>query len=298
MEIKFAWLNKIKIDDIPFLKNNYEKTNEVINLSNKNINVMKVKDNTDKIYSEMIVLERCGFLRLIKDIQSVSTVDDIIPFTRKVQKIESSPTYLKIFFPNHTFILSESELMTPTTFKKCLLRLGKFIYISNKKWVKIVQMWLAMSETIAEETEDEQIIDIVLNYLSDCVIHEDIDKTVSRNTLYYNSKEKNLVYCFSDALMEVINYKKTNEISNRKLRAILSDYVVDKSRIRIFGKRYSFWKFDIIKSGVNIEKQMFDKELLKKELNEKDGVIIKQLNDTALSEKKVVEFDDDLNYKV
>ena len=221
--MKFIWIDEEKYpDQIPFLKDNYE---EMDDSADPDVIIYKIKKMTDNIYSQMNVLEKCGFLKIFKETNEIESVHDIIPMTKRVERIKSSPMYLKIHFPNATFLLSEAELLSSTTFRKCLLREGKFIFISGKDWVDIVQIWLNMSEEIKEESEDDQVVDKVLNYISNCVVYKDIDKAISRSTLYHDKKDNGVVYCFIDALMDIINHKRKNEITSRKLRAIMSDYV-------------------------------------------------------------------------
>lgn len=255
--MKFIWIDKEKsIDQIPFLKNNIEPTEESFD---QEVTVYKVKKITDDLHIQMNVLEKCGLLALVKETDEIETAKDIIPMTKKVEKLKSSPMYLKIFFPNTTFLLSESELMCSTAFRKFLLREGKFINIGNKDWVSIVQAWLGMAIEITEETEEDQLVDKVLNYLSNCTIYTEKSKAISKNTLYYNEMEEpEVVYCFIDALMDIINNKRKTEITSRKLRAMLSTFVDGNSvQERIYNTKYRFWRFYINKTGIDIERQKY-----------------------------------------
>ncbi len=257
--MKFIWADDDKYpDQVPFLKNNYEIVEDN---PDPDVTVYKIKKEDEHTNIRLKLLEEMGFIKIIKEINELQSVEDIIPMTKRVEKLKSSPMYLKIYFPNTSFLLSESELMTVTKFRKCLLREGKFISIPSKAWWGIVQYWLDVAEEIVEETEDDYVVDKVLNYLSNCIIYEDADKAISRNTLFYDNDEKGVVCSHIDAIVEFINNKRKNEISSRKLRAVLSDYVVgDSIRKRIFNNRYRFWMFDIAKSGVDLEKQLFVKE--------------------------------------
>jgi hypothetical protein len=258
--MKFIWLDKEKYpDQIPFLKGNYDSFQS----ADPDISVYKIKKETDQIRSRMKTLESCGFLKIMKAerMNELETYIDIIPMTQRVEKIKSSPMYLKIFFPNASFLLSETELLSVVAFRKCLLREGKFIPIPTKAWGVIVQHWLDVSEEIIEETEDDYIVDKILNYLANCVVYEDIDKAISRNTLHYDKEDNGVVYSRVDTVVEFVNNKRKTEISSRKLRAALSGYIVgDSLRKRIFNNRYRFWKFDIKSTGVNIEKQLYVKD--------------------------------------
>ncbi len=267
--MKFVWLDKDKYpNQIPFLKGNCEDTGESID---PDVVVYRIKKETDTIFSQMKVMESCGFLKIMKEVNELEDAEDILHMTRRVEKLKStsgssSPMYLKVHFPHTTFLLTESELLSPTKFRKCLLREGKFIFISGKVWVPLVQAWLDMSEEIREESEDEQIIDRVLNYLVNCVVHEDVGKAVSRNTLYHDKEDDGVAYCHIDSVMEVINSKKKDEISNRKLRVILSEYIDgDSIQKRIYNNRYRFWRFKIEKVHIDLERQLFNKDELEKD---------------------------------
>lgn len=258
--MKFIWLDKEKYpDQIPFLKDNFNEFDS----ADPDVSIYKVKKETEQIRSQMKTLESCGFLKIMKaeKINELETFIDIIPMTQRVEKIKSSPMYLKIFFPNTSFLLSETELLSVVAFRKCLLREGKFIPIPTKEWRVIVQHWLDISEEIIEETEDDYVVDKIMNYLSNCVVYDDIDKAISRNTLHYDKEDNGVVYSRIDTIVEFVNNKRKNEISSRKLRAALSEYIVGNSmRKRIFNNRYRFWKFDIKKAGIDIEKQLYVKD--------------------------------------
>jgi len=296
--MKFIWLDENKyIDSIPFLKNNYENTE---NSPDPDYIVYNVKKSSPEIYSQMHLLEKCGFLKIVKEINELESAEDIIPMTKRVEKLKSSPMYLKVYFPETSFLLSETELLSSTQFRKCLLREGKFIYIAPKDWVSIVKAWLNISVEIIEETEDEQMTDQILNYLINCVVYTDVDKAISRNTLFHDKKDNGVVYCFIDGIMEVINYKRKNEITSRKLRAILSDYVDGNSiQKRIFNNRYRFWRFKIEKAGVDIEKQLYaedddenEQKTLQNQIKIETSVVLPNVNEN--DDKPV---SDDLNKK-
>lgn len=272
--MKFIWLDKERsIDQIPFLKDNTETTEDSFD---SDVLIYKVKKVTDDLHVQMNVLEKCEILKMIKETDEIDSAKDIIPMTKKVEKLKSSPMYLKIFFPNTTFLLSESELMCSTAFRKFLLREGKFINIGNKDWISIVQAWLGMAVEIKEETEEDQLVDKVLNYLSNCTIYIEKNKSISRNTLFYDKKENpQVVYCFIDILMDIINTKRKTEITSRKLRAMLSNYVDGNSvQERIYNTKYRFWRFFIDKSGIDLERQIFVED-------EEDGKDNKDIRETG-----------------
>jgi len=285
--MKFIWLDKDKyIDSIPFLKNNYENTETS---ADPDYFIYNIKKATPEIYAQMNLLEKCDFLKIVKEMNELESSEDIIPMTKRVEKLKSSPMYLKVYFQETSFLLSETQLLSSTQFRKCLLREGKFIFISPKDWVSIVKAWLNMSIEIIEETEDEQMINQILNYLINCVIYDDIDKAISRNTLFYDKKDNDVVYCFIDGIIEVINYRRKNEITSRKLRAILSEYV-DGSSIqkRIFNNRYRFWRFKIENTGIDVEKQRYTEDIdenerksSKNQIKIETSVVLPTVNDVV-----------------
>ena len=122
------------------------------------------------------------------------------------------------------------------------------------------------------DLEEEQIIDKILNYLVNCTVYEEINYAVSRNTLYHDKEDGGVAYCLIDNIMEVINSKRKEEISNRKLRVILSEYIDgDSIQKRIYNNRYRFWRFKIEKVDINLEKQLFNKDELEAEVEGDDN---------------------------
>jgi len=268
--MKFVWLDEDKYpNQIPFLKDNCEATKESID---PDVVVYRIKKVTGAILSQMKVMESCGFLKIIRSEVELESIDDIIPMTTRVEIMKGAPMYLKIYFSNWQITLSDSDLLSPIQFRKCLLQEGHFLIISSEDWNKIVQTWLNMSEEIWEETRNDIIIRKVLNYLGDCVIYEDV--AVSRNTLWYNKeekKDKNIVYCNIDVVVDWVNVKQRDAecVNARQLRGILSEYIDGNSvQKRIYGRRCGFWRFKIDKTEVDLDKKLQTKEKIEEHRKE------------------------------
>ena len=258
--MKFIWIDDDKYpDDISFLKDNYE----VVDDSNPDALVYRVKKPSDNMQVWMETLERIGLLKIVRPsgVQDIESFEDIIGMTVRVEKLKSSPMYLKIYFPDASFLLSESELLSSNKFRRCLLREGKFIGIPNKAWREIVQYWLDVAEEIIEESEEEQIVDRVLNYLCNCTVYDEIDHALSRNTLFYDKNDDGVVFSLTENVVDFVNSKSKTVYSSRNLRVILSDYIVGNSvQRRVFNNRYRFWRFSIPKVGIDLNKQFFVKD--------------------------------------
>ncbi|RLF37266.1 MAG: hypothetical protein DRM99_00825 [Thermoplasmata archaeon] len=256
--MRFIWIDDNKYpDDIPFLKGNYE----VVDSDNPDALVYQIKNPTDNMLVKLETLESAGMLKIVRTsgIKDINSFEDIIDMTVRVEKIKSSPMYLKVFFPDASFLLSETELLSSSKFRRCLLREGKFISIPGKAWTGIVQHWLDVADEVVEESEDEQIIDLVLNYLCNCTVYKDVDKALARNTLFFDEADDGVVYSLTGNVVDFVNSKyNKNSFNSRNLRAILSEFIVGNSvQRRIFTSRYRFWRFSIPKVGIDLDKQLF-----------------------------------------
>jgi hypothetical protein len=255
-KIRIVWLDDQKcIGDFKFLNGKFLSVDSV----DPDITEYEISLDDSETMNNLKFLSNFGMINIIGGVVEFETHEDILPCTRKVEKVKSNPMYLIIHFLDHEFILSETELLAPTKFRRCLLRIGKFINIPNKAWTQIVQSWLDTAIEIEEETEEEARVEKVLNYLSNCTIYEDITKAVTRNALFYDKEENGYVYCYIDGLLESINSgDKGNAITSRKLRAILSRYIDGNSiQRRVYATRYRFWKFKIEKAEIDIETQLY-----------------------------------------
>ena len=268
--MKFVWLDEDKYpNQIPFLKDNCEATKESID---PDVVVYRIKKVTGAILSQMKVMESCGFLKIIRSEVELESIDDIIPMTTRVEIMKGAPMYLKIYFSNWQITLSDSDLLSPIQFRKCLLQEGHFLIISSEDWNKIVQTWLNMSEEIWEETRNEVIIKKVLNYLNNCVVHEDIGAAISRNNLYHDKEDDGVAYCHIDSVVELVNNKQRDAdcVNARQLRGILSDYIDgDSIQKRIYSNRCRFWRFKIDKSEIDVKRQMIS--AIEEEMEAKKG---------------------------
>ena len=89
------------------------------------------------------------------------------------------------------------------------------------------------------------------------MVVERIGDAISRNTLYHDKEDGGVVYSLTDSIIEVVNGKRKEEISNRKLRVILSEYIDGNSiQRRIHKNRYRFWRFKIEKTNISLDDQL------------------------------------------
>ena len=147
-------------------------------------------------------------------------------------------------------------MVTPATFRKQLLRIGKVIRITNKEWDVILQAWMDMATKINEPSKEEDIIDTVLNYLEECTIYNNISSCTGIKSLYYTKDDHKVVLCRVDNVIHLFE-----DINKRMMRSILSKYIIgDSIQKRVDGNRVRFWAFSIEKTGIDIEAQMENEE--------------------------------------
>ena len=247
----------IPLDDIYFLRGKYR----VVSTPTDPEIIYEVDDN---LRSDMKVLERAGFIKEIKqEIHEVEKVDDLIPMTERVEIIQGGSLFLRVQLGGHTLSFTEGQLLTPTTLRKYLLRMGKVLRISQKDWEELLQYWLDTGNKVNEVSEEEEVAEKFLNYVSECRIVEDAKGAVLPYTLLLRDSR---IYCSTDTIAEKMGFSK------RKLRSILSDYIVGNSvQLRVYGRRYRFWELSADKCGIDIEKQLAKDEVEEKDVVEEEG---------------------------
>jgi hypothetical protein len=249
-------------DSIPFLKDKCKRILEP--------DGTEVYDVPSEFRDKLVVLEEAGFIRIIKpqNFSQITGFEDIIELTEKVELLQGGTAHLRVVIADHVFEFTESQLLSPTTLMKRLIRLKKFVRIKPKEWEYIITDWLSRAEEIQEISEDDEIRENILNYLARCTIYTDIEKAIGRYTLYYDINEPDVVYCHSENLKHV-----ADEEHLRKIRWTMKDYILDKSvRKRVHGERKRFWKFSIDKCDIDLSTQLHtDEDRTILEIEENNG---------------------------
>jgi len=245
-------------DEVTFLRGVYKVVKDPMS----NILVYEVPAT---LKSKLEVLEEAGIVRVIKEesIKDISSILDLIGLTERVEMLQGGSVLLRVTLRDgHIFTFTESQLTKPYAIQKMLLRLKKIVKVRKDEWVELLKYWFSISEDIEEISEDDEIREKVITYLKSCVIYTDKWKSLGYRTLLYIEKDNDRVYCYSNNLKRLLG-----DISLRKIRWILSDYIVGKSlQLRIekensgLGNRYRFWAFGIEKCGIDLEQQLFKSE--------------------------------------
>ena len=212
-----------------------------------------VYEISDDYRSKMKVLEEFGFVKEIKgEITELEQLSDLMRLTDKVELLQGGDIYLKVKLVNgHEFLFSEDEMLGLKAIKQRLLRLKAVIPVTGADWREVLKYWLSIAEEINEPSEERSIAERVLDYLSTCIVYKEKEKVVSPYSLFYDEATPNSVFCSIDELVERLGYQ-----NRRKLRSILSDYIVDSARVRVHGRRYRFWLFSVERCEIDLDKQM------------------------------------------
>ena len=252
--MRFMVIKDIPLDDISFLKGEYR----VVSTPTDPEIIYEVDE---KFREKLKVLEEAGFIKVIKqDLQDIEKVEDLIPMTERVEIVQGGSLFLRVQLGGHTLSFTEGQLLTPTTLRKYLLRMGKVLRISQKDWEELLQYWLDTGNKVNEVSEEEEVAEKFLNYVSECRIVEDAKGAVLPYTLLLRDGR---IYCSTDTIAEKMGFSK------RKLRSILSDYIVGNSvQLRVYGRRYRFWEISADKCGIDIEKQLAKDEVEEKNVEE------------------------------
>jgi len=257
--MRFMVIKDIPLDDISFLKGKYK----VVSTPTDPEIIYEVDEN----YREKLkVLEEAGFIKVIKqDLHEIEKVEDLIPMTERVEIVQGGSLFLRVQLAGHILSFTEGQLLSPTTLRKYLLRMGKVLGIKQKDWEELLQYWLDIGEKVSEVSEEEEVAEKFLNYVTECRVVEDAKEAVLPYTLLLRDGG---IFCSTDTIAEKMG------ISKRKLRSILSDYIVGNSvRLRVYGRRYRFWELSADKCGIDIEKQLAKDTVEEKEVEEEVEVV-------------------------
>ena len=257
-------------DDIAFLKGNVRAVPDA-DISDE------LFETDDAFIPKLELLEEMAFIKIVHQYNSIEDVSDIIRCTSRVEMLHGGSTELRVYILGHIWEFSDSELMGPTAVMKRLLGFKRALHIKTKDWWMILDSWLSRSEDIKEISERDEIIEKMLAYLSRCTIYPDIENAVGRNTLFYDEKDPNVVYCLTNNLTTVCGDSMSNNggsvegigkknnggmVGTRRVRWIFNDYIEGASVGKtVSGERNNrFWRIPIEKSGINLYEQMFKEE--------------------------------------
>lgn len=204
------------------------------------------------LIQKMKVIEEAGFIKPIKEeLREVESIEDLIPLTKKVEIVQGGPLYMRVYLGDHILTFNENQLLTPTMLRKYLLRLGKILRIKQKDWEELAQYWLDIAEKVDEVSEEGEIIEKFLNYIRECRIVKEVEQAILPYTILLKDNE---FFCSTDTVAEKLS------VSKRKLRSILSDYIIGSSvQFRSHGRRYRFWKLSE-KCEIDVKKQLEEEE--------------------------------------
>jgi len=254
--MRFMVIKDIPLDDISFLKGEYKKVSAPTDPE-------IIYEVDEKFREKLKVLEEAGFIRVIKqDLHDIEKVEDLIPMTERVEIVQGGSLFLRVQLAGHTLSFTEGQLLSPTALRKYLLRMGKVLRIKQKDWEELLQYWLDTGEKVNEVSEEEEVAEKFLNYIGECRVVEDTKEALLPYTLLLRDGG---IYCSTDTVAEKMG------LSKRKLRSILSDYIVGNSvRLRVYGRRYRFWEISADKCGIDIEKQLVKDIVEEKEEGEEN----------------------------
>lgn len=217
-------------------------------------------------------LEAVGFIKIIKaQLTEISSIDHILQLTQSVRMLQGGSLQLYVNVDGHAFEFSELELMNSRALRMRLLRLKVTIPIKPEDWQSLLNAWFEMAEDIHELSEEEEIIEVVLNYLRSCTAYKERDKALGKYTILYDPElaesmikkqaldisPENVIFCQSDHFETI----KTEEYTLRKIRWLMRDFLCGQSvQIRISGVKKRFWPFLIDKCEIDLDKQLAEDE--------------------------------------
>ncbi|MCD6148320.1 hypothetical protein J7J18_03015, partial [bacterium] len=138
--MRFIVIKDMPLDDISFLKGEYR----VVSTPTDPEIIYEVDE---KFREKLKVLEEAGFIRVIKqDLHDIDDVEDLIPMTERVEIVQGGSLFLRVQLAGHTLTFTEGQLLSPTTLRKYLLRMGKVLRIKQKDWEELLQYWLDTGE--------------------------------------------------------------------------------------------------------------------------------------------------------
>lgn len=239
-------------------------------------------------------LEKTGFIKIIRtEIDKIKTIDHIIQQTKRVCMLQGGSLKLKIDVAGHLWEFTEPELLNSRALRMRLLRLKTQFPIKSEDWFRLLNVWLEMAEEVHEISEENEIEELVLEYLRSCTIYKERDKSLGKYTILYDNdiatnfvkKRKiatnpsNIIFCYSANIERIKDY----DYSLRRIRWLMSDYLIGSSEeIRVSGVKKRFWAFLINKCEIDLNRQ----------LAEDDDEELEDINTSPISIEKYVKEDE------
>ena len=243
-----------------------------------------------ELIQNMKVFEKAGFIKPIKEeLREVESIEDLFPLTKKVEIVQGGPLYMRVYLGDHILTFNENQLLTPTMLRKYLLRLGKILRIKQKDWDELLQYWLDIAEKVDEVSEEGEIEEKFLNYIRECRIVKEVEQAILPYTILLKDDE---FFISTDTVAEKLG------VSKRKLRSILSDYIIGSSvQFRSHGRRYRFWKLsEKSVCEIDMKKQLEEEEA--EEVEEAGEEVEEEATEEGEEERDEREKDDERTEEV
>jgi len=242
-------LLKGSIDDLEFLQGKVSELRDADGTI-----FYEIPDTDAELIQEIKLLEKMKFVKTIKEeIREIESIEDLFPLTKKVEIVQGGPLYMRVHLGDHILTFNENHLLTPTMLRKYLLRLGIVLRIKQKDWDELLQYWLDIGEKVDEVSEEREIEEKFLNYIRECRIVKEVEQAILPYAILLKDNE---FFVSTDTVAEKLG------VSKRKLRSILSDYIIGNSiQLRSHGRRYRFWKLsEKSVCEIDVKKQLEEEE--------------------------------------
>jgi len=173
--------------------------------------------------------------------------------TRDVKRIVSldGVERLVVRFENKTMNLPMDDNLTSELRAQYMTVFDEYLDLDarrteDKRGLKyIIDFWLKNAEKIKEEnygedSENQWVRDVAYDYLQGLRPTDDPEYALLDNFCYYRGGKG---YCHRNNLVRYIEGQTGRKVSLHKLTRILSNFATPK-RLRLGGRRYSFYEFD------------------------------------------------------
>jgi len=184
-------------------------------------------------------------------------------------------SYYTITIDQKTFNIKDEELLIPKKFQIWYYNnFAKMLRIDTTIWDNLLEFWAQEAETKSYETFDEDtgITEYIINKLQSSKPVDNIEETFYRDDrVFIDAEDGNKIY-YPTASMKKILEREKYKIELRRLRMILSDYLLSNTtKIRVGNQTARFWVFDNKKIGIekpSVSYEKTDDEKLDKNVKE------------------------------
>jgi hypothetical protein len=190
---------------------------------------------------------------------------DTLWFTIPIENVEiiliADKLQYKIKIANEEIILEENEIFSPEAFVRKFFKV--FGFVLPKPSRKAYGLWLAYIRAIGVEniklktleTDEELIRNVVVNYIENSYLSENVEDLLLPNTVYL---DRGYVAVPNNIIKKIVELRLEKKVTYKQIANAVRDILEFSRPVKIKGELIRMWYFK--KENFNFQKPILEKE--------------------------------------